>query len=706
MNRLVSGSIVLFGLLLHLACGVARAQTAYPMLMSLKPAAAQTGTSSVHTVSSRYSMHGAYQVLVTGEGVTGEIVTPMKRLKPSEKPPNLTRIKIKFTVAADAKPGVRDFRLATPNGASTLGQLVVVRDPVVVETGKNNTPGEANAVKLPATICGAIERNEDVDYFKFSAEAGQSFTFHVRSMRLEDRIHDLQRHVDPIISLKNAAGSTLAQSDNHYAADPLLTHRFQQSGEYFLEIRDVRYHGNSYWEYCVEVTDRPFLTAVHPMGVAAGNSTTLQLIGRQLPENSSSTVEFTPAKTAQPGPQMVQLALTGGQRSNPVAVVVSDVPQTVESAGENNARQNAQPVKVPGGISGRIGKPADIDCYRFAAKKGERFTFEVIARRWNSALDSHLRLLDARTGRQYALDDDLRANRRSHPDSRIENWTAPADGEYVLEIRDLHLRGGDDFVYYLECTRAEPTFELYLDTDKTQLTPGTSGVIFARAVRKNGFTGEIQLHVTGLPRGVSATCGKILAGKPTDGCIVLTAADDAKMSVANITVFGTASVDGGDGKPQTLKVAAQPQQETYMPGGGRNHWHVEMHTVSIGAPADILAVTLSTYDVTLKPGESKRIEVTLQRAAGFNQNVTLDVRFKHLSSLFADTLPPGVTLDARNSKTLLTGKVSKGHITLKAAANAKPAEKQQVAVMANISLNFVMKATYSARPLLVTVKAE
>jgi hypothetical protein len=154
-----------------------------------------------------------------------------------------------------------------------------------------------------------------------------------------------------------------------------------------------------------------------------------------------------------------------------------------------------------------------------------------------------------------------------------------------------------------------------------------------------------------------------------------------------------------------LRTAAQPMQETYMPGGGRNHWPVEMHTVGIGRTADLLGVTLSSYDVALKPGESVRIDVDIQRAPGFDKNVTLDLLFQHLSSVFGDTLPEGVTIDAKGSKTLLTGQETKGHIALTAAANAPPVERQQCSVMANISINFVMKATYSSRPLVVTVAA-
>src|SRR6516164_4716281 len=82
----------------------AHAQTnnSYPMLMSVKPAAAQIAQTTEHEVHARYSLHSAYQVLVAGEGVKGEVVPPEK--KEGEKPdtkPNLPKIKVRFTVAAD-----------------------------------------------------------------------------------------------------------------------------------------------------------------------------------------------------------------------------------------------------------------------------------------------------------------------------------------------------------------------------------------------------------------------------------------------------------------------------------------------------------------------------------------------------------------------------------------------------------------------------
>jgi len=682
------------------SAGTAVAQTSYPMLMSLKPAAAQVGQTSEHELESRYSMFGAYQVLVSGEGVTGAVVTPME-LDKEAKEPSLTKIKVSFTVAADALPGVRDFRVIGPTGASTLGQLVIVNQPVVSEANANDTPETAQEVTVPATLCGTIEKAEDVDCFRFTLADPTPLTFHCLSMRLEDKIHDLQQHADPILTVKNAkTGATVAAADNTYAADPFLSYEFP-AGEYVLLVRDSRYQGNRYWEYSIEVSNQPFIAQVYPLAVSPGATVDLSPVGAFLPESQS--VSFT-VPMEDLGPRDVQLPM-GESVTNPVSLVVTDLPTMIEAEGENGTAETAQVVTTPVAISGRIEAPADIDCYRFAATKGQRITIEVVARRNWSNLDSIIRILDA-NGKQLTENDDLQLwGKRTYQDSRIENWSAPADGEYVVEIRDVHLRGGDQFVYVLEIQPAEPMFELVLDTDKTWLTPGTCAALFARVVRKNGFDGEVQLHVDGLPPGVTAQAGRILAGKGQDGCIVFEAASDAQLSAANITVYGTAQHVVDESTTLELQTVAQSMQETYMPGGGRNHWPVGMHTLAVGKPSDIRSLTLSTYEVALKPGESSKIEVEVERAPGFDKNITLDLLFQHLSSVYANTLPEGVTIDAKNSKTLLTGAETKGHITITAAKDAPPVAAQECSLMANISLNFVMKATYSSRPLMISVEA-
>ena len=331
---------------------VARADTFYPMLMSVAPVAVQAGTTTECEVRARYNLHGAYKVFVTGDGVTGEA----EPQKPDPKAPNTRRptdkLKVHFNVAADATPGPREVRIATPQGVSTVGQIVVVRDPVVREAANNDTMQTAQPVTLPATLCGAFEKKEDVDYFRFQATAGQALTFHVRCQRLEDKIHDLQEHADPILTLRNSAGTILAVNDNAFFADPLLHYKVPAAGEYYLEIRDVRYGGNADWQYCIEAGDRPFVTNVHPMRVTPGVAAKLELIGHGLPADPTATLTLPP--DTPDGLRWVVLDLPGGQKSNAVPVVVSRLPAVGEAAGDNNTPAKAQPVPVPCGIAGRV----------------------------------------------------------------------------------------------------------------------------------------------------------------------------------------------------------------------------------------------------------------------------------------------------------------------------------------------------------------
>jgi hypothetical protein len=118
---------------------------------------------------------------------------------------------------------------------------------------------------------------------------------------------------------------------------------------------------------------------------------------------------------------------------------------------------------------------------------------------------------------------------------------------------------------------------------------------------------------------------------------------------------------------------------------------------------DLRSVRISPTAITLKPGESQKIEVTIERGPDFKANVTLDTIYQHLSSVYGNSMPAGVTIDEKASQTLLLGDQVKGAIVLKAAADAKPVKDQLVPIMAHVSINFAIKATYCGDALRVTV---
>ncbi len=103
---------------------------------------------------------------------------------------------------------------------------------------------------------------------------------------------------------------------------------------------------------------------------------------------------------------------------------------------------DAQPVELPGVISGAVSAAAQTNFFRFTARKGEDYVFEIEAARRGSPLDSSLWILD-RDGRELARSEDALGL-----DSRLF-LTVPADGEYVIALRDFRFRGGGDYRYRL-----------------------------------------------------------------------------------------------------------------------------------------------------------------------------------------------------------------------------------------------------------------
>ena len=700
---------LLLGLAVPAGTALGQTSNSYPMLMSLRPTAAVVGATTDHELSARYNLAGASAVIVTGDGVFAEVVPPESE-KPEDREKNdvsasTTRLRIRCD--ASAVPGIRDVRVITPHGASTVGQLVVVCEGVTAEQPDNDTAEKAQAVTLPATLCGALEKGEDVDFWRIRVEAAGPWVFHLVSQRLQNRLHDMQSRVDPLLTLRSLAGQTIAASDNALAGDPLLAVAALEPGEYLLEVRDVRYQGNADWTYAIEASGRPFVTAVHPLAMAPGATVATRLFTAGLP--LPGPVPFTIPADAPAGVRRVA-AVFEGRPLGGIGILVTTDPITIEpvaalplpqAADRPDAPAGATAIAGPAVICGDIDSPGQADRFAFTAKAGEAFSFEVHARRLGSNLDAKLRVLKA-DGGLLAEADDATYQRVLSADPYVERFAAPADGTYLVEIRDLHGRGGAGFPYALRIGPSSPTFVLEVDTDKTLLAPGLAAPIYVRALRRGGFTGDIDLTIDGLPAGVTAVAGRILA-TGNDGCLWLQAAPDAPAGWGNVTITGQATVTAADGSTGVIQSRADPLQEIYMPGGGRGHYPVDLHTVSVAKPMDVRGITVSSTAVVLKPGDSQRLDITVERAPDYKGNITLDMMLQHLETPYGNPLPKGVKVDGARSKTLLTAGESLGHITLTAAADAPPVERQLVPVTVHATINFVMKHTFASAPVLITV---
>jgi len=684
--------IALTALVVLLVPGFAAGQTGYPFIYSLYPCGLQRGTSTEVTLSGLHNYHGAYKVLVEGKGVTGEVVVPTggwpKADEKTKVIPAVNEIKLKITAAADAPVGVREVRVVTPRGVSSIGQLVIGDEPETLEKEPDNTIEQAQEIKVPTTINGRIQQGEDVDTYKLKAQAGEEITFAVACARLEDKIHDLQEHADPMITLRDSTGRELAANDDYYRADPLLHYRFEKAGDYFIQIRDVSYKGNPYWTYRLNITTRPFITAMLPMGGKPGTAVDVTPEGFGL-QGKPCRLEI-PMDTPM-GEQYVQLKTPMGL-SNPVPVLVTDLPTTTVSSAP--AGDASMPLSVPAAVNAKLSKPGESHRYKFHAKASQMFRFEVNARRYDSRIDSVLALLNDK-GQEITSNDDAQG-----PDSRID-WQAGAEGDYLLDVRDLHGRGGEGFVYLLTATPMAPDFRIRCDDDKMKLGPGNSGAWYLLVDRVFGFNSPITVEVKGLPPGVTAT-PLTIPPNVAQGCVVLTCAPSAAVNVGEVEVIGSATANGVDGKPRTIMHQAVPMSEIYLPGGGRGMYEVNTQAVAVTEPSDIV-VNLSTTSITLAPGGTARIDVEVKRKPGYTKPVTLDVYLRHLGSVYGNPLPPGVTLDEGASKTLLGENETKGSIVLKAAPDAPPITNLPIAVLGQVSINFVVKVSYAGPPVLLTV---
>ena len=688
MRRLIACAVVL-----ALAPG-AFAQTSFPMITHVHPVAIQRGKTTEVTVDGQMNFFGAYQALFEGTGLSAEIV-PQKAPPPVPPAPPLVRnTKMKINLAPDVSLGVREFRIATELGISSVGQLVIVDDPVVIENQPNSTAAQAQAIQLPCVIAGKIEAIEDVDFFKFEAKQGQTLTFEMFCARLQDKIHDLQKHAKPMLTLYDGEGRELAANDTFFFADPLLSYTIPKTGTYFLQVRESTYDGDQRWVYAIVATDRPYVTHLFPMAGNPGQKLELEPIGSA--KLTQANVPFVvPDK---PGVQQIQLDVKGA-KSNPATFIVSALPQFVEQE-PNDEPAKATRVTLPAGINGRIGQRRDMDHFVFKATKGKAIKLELKARRFGTLLNSSLHgVLEVMNVKGATIS----SSDVTHGQEASLVFTPPSDEDFIVRVRDLNSKGGDTFVYYLEADWAVPDFTLRCDPDKAMIGPGSSAAWYVHVNRLNGFAGAVQVEVKGLPKEITSS-PLTIPPTMTQGMIVLTADASAKQHQATfVEIVGAGTAKMPDGKEVILTRRNQPEQEIYSPGGGRAKFNVTTHVVAITSPSDILKVNVSTTKISLKPGEEVKIDVALERRPDYDKGVTLDVMLQHLGSVFGNPLPPGVTVVTGKSKTLL-GAASKGHIVLKAAANAEPIENAPISVVANVSINFVVKVAYSSPPIWVSVR--
>ncbi len=681
---------VALALLAPLALGVgvpARAQTKYPNVNRIHPLAVTRGRTTEVELQFDGTVRTASLALVEGSGIRAEVVERSEERKISDN-----RAIVRLEVADDAAIGPRDIRLVTGEAITTLARVYVTDLDGALEQGKHGTREQAQPIELPSVVSGCVEGAVEIDWYRFEGKKGERVNFEVLGTRLHETIQKIGRftpHFDALISLTDAEGRELAMNDDHYYADPLLSYVLPADGAYHVAVREANYKGHATYTYALVATRGPLPTLTFPLAAPVGASAEVEFVGPGVEPGTGATLalpdDAVPGRVTPCRPR-----LADGSTGRAVDVLPTTLPVVFEKASDA-----PQPISMPAGIAGRIEREDDDDAFVLDATKGARYRFEVFARRLFSPLDAVI-TVEREDGRVLASGDDSRdAVGRISRDPALE-WTAPADGRHVLRIRDLHRRGGSDFVYHLECAVAEPDFELTFDPELAMVGPGNRTPIYVRAHRR-GYDGEIALRVDGLPEGVDAIVPPIRAGM-RDACVVLSVAPDAPPGGSNFTVSGTATVPRSEGEA-TIVRDARPLVEIYQAQRviGRTA------AVAVTRPSDI-EVTTTVHEVVLAPGETKVIPIKIVRGESYRSgSVSLWGMWRFNNTIFGSSLPPGVVVDASKSRTGIIGDKVDGALALRAEKNAKPIAGVQTVVIGLVPIEFSVFVPYCTGPILVTV---
>ena len=324
---------------------------------------------------------------------------------------------------------------------------------------------------------------------------------------------------------------------------------------------------------------------------------------------------------------------TGPTRPEPVEIAATSAIHESSEHEPNNVPGQANrltlPARVTGTIDGGAAGQVDSDVFRFTAKAGEQWVFEVNAARSKSKLDSFLEVVDSQgkhiprvllqavrdsyftfRGKNDSETDDFRlfnweemrindylyANGevvkfwlfprgpdsgfvaypgqgsrwgyfdttplahalgepcyivRPHPpgtklvtnglpvfslffenaddahrelgkDSRLF-FTVPADGEYLVRIKDVRGLQGPDFRYALTVRERRPDFKVTLSGADPKVGAGSAKEFKVSAQRIDGYEGPIRVDITGVPPGFSVTTPLVIEAGQLDALGVIVA---------------------------------------------------------------------------------------------------------------------------------------------------------------------------------------
>ena len=485
-------------------------EAASPRFNSTTPPGAQRGTETTFTLNGA-RLDAAPEIVFIGPGI--------KLVKIDSAKTNA--IKATILIDKDCPLGEHQLRVRTAGGVSELRTFWVGAYPNVNEFEPNNERAKTHQLQLGTTINGTAG-GEDTDFFRVEAKTGQRISAEVEAIRLGRAM------LDAFLAIRDSDGKVLASADDTtlLMQDAFVSVLAPKDGHYYIEMRDGTYSGNES-AYRLHVGSFPRPMTIYPLGGKAGEKVSFQFIG-DVGGNFSQEIQL----PATPDDKFGAFAQQNGETPpSPNWIRVSAFGNELEA--EPNDKKDAATAhsgSLPIAFNGVISKKNDVDFFRFTAKKGAALDINVYARRLRSPLDSALDIFDAK-GSKLASNDDS-----GGADSSVK-FTVPADGEYLVAVRDQFEQGGPDFVYRIEIVPQQPSVVMSIpqvarnDSQNRQFIIVPRGGRFATmmSAKRANFAGGLVFNIPALPADVKMVADTLPAKQELEP-IVFEAAPDAPIT--------------------------------------------------------------------------------------------------------------------------------------------------------------------------------
>lgn len=598
---------MLIALFVGLFVGVAMidvAQAASPRLTSITPRGIQRGAehelsfngSSLGDVQDIFFYDAGLEVLeVKGEG---------------------NNAKVKVRVAVDCRLGEHVAQVRTASGISDYRTLYVEDLPVVDEVEPNSDFATPQPIALGHVVNGTIS-NEDVDYFVVDATQGQRISVEIVAMRLSTAMFD------PYVAILDEKRFELATNDDTALAlqDGFASIVAPADGKYVIEVRESAYAAGNSYRLHVGTFPRPKVP--FPAGGKMGEEIEVRFLG--VPSGElTSRVQLPPQNVTDFG---VFAQDAGGISPTPNPFRLFEHGNAFEQE-PNNEISLGTPAELPLAMNGIIEVPGDVDCFKFAAKKGQVYEVECFARRVRSGLDPVMNIYFA-DGRHIAGNDDSRG-----PDAYIR-FTVPEDAEYVIRINDHLGRGGPDLVYRIEFQSVQPTLTLGIPRNERygqyrQQVFVPKGNRFGTLITANrmNFGGELLLLGESLPAGITMHCDP-MPGNQNTMPVVFEATADAELGGALVDFLAkhadpNQNIRGGF-QNRADYLIAEPNQSLYR-------WK-DVDKLAVAVVDEVpFRIEIEIPKVPLVRDGSMNLKIIAHKKEGWDEDINVQLPFR----------PPGI----------------------------------------------------------------